>query len=111
MKPIIAVDLDGTLISSDTLVQSFFLFLKQSPWRFFELLFWLIKGEAYLKQRLAESNIPHQESLSYNQEPLLWLAQQSHTGAKLILATTANHKITTAIADHLGIFDKVVVTL
>ena len=110
MNRIIAVDLDGTLISSDTLVESFFLFLKKSPWRFFEPLLWLMKGKAYLKQCLVESTIPDPESLPYNQELLLWLGQQRHAGAKLILATAASHKIATAIADHLGIFDEVIAT-
>lgn len=110
MNRIIAVDLDGTLISSDTLVESFFLFLRKSPWRFFEPLLWLMKGKACLKQRLAQFVIPDQESLPYNKELLLWLRQQRDAGAKLILATAANHKIATAIADHLNIFDEVIAT-
>ncbi len=108
MNRIIAVDLDGTLISSDTLVESFFLFLRKSPFRIFLSLLWLIKGKAYLKNRLAEITIPDQESLPYNKELLLWLSQQREAGAKIILATAANRKIATAIADHLAIFDEVI---
>lgn len=69
-----------------------------------------MKGKAYLKQRLAEYTTPDQKFLPYNQELLLWLKQQRVEGSTLILATAANHKIATAIADHLGIFDDVIAT-
>jgi len=46
LDPII-VDLDGTLIKSDTLFESLMALLKQNPLWVFLLPFWLLKGKAF----------------------------------------------------------------
>lgn len=48
-RRVIAVDLDGTLIRSDMLIESIFLFLRFNPLRVFELVLWLFKGKAHFK--------------------------------------------------------------
>jgi 4-hydroxybenzoate polyprenyltransferase len=111
MTRIIVVDLDGTLISSDTLVESGFLFLRHNPLRIFEPLIWLLKGgKAYLKQKLANSVTPDCEHLPYNNALIIWLKEQRELGARLILATAADYRIAEAVADHLCIFDEVIAT-
>ena len=39
----LCVDLDGTLIKTDLLVESVFLLLKHQPWALFKLPLWLMK--------------------------------------------------------------------
>ena len=45
----LVVDLDGTLIRSDLLIESFLLLIKQNPFNLFFVLLWLLKGKATLK--------------------------------------------------------------
>lgn len=47
------VDLDGTLTRTDLLLESALALLKQNPLYLFVLPFWLMRGRAYLKQRIA----------------------------------------------------------
>lgn len=101
----IAVDLDGTLVNSDLLVENLFLFLRLYPLRVFEVLLWLFKGKAYFKRRLAETVMPDASRLPYNTDLLHWLAEQKSKGARLILATASHTRIANSIAKHLGIFE------
>ena len=106
----IVVDLDGTLINSDMLMENLFLFLRLHPLRFFELLAWLMGGKAYFKRRLADVVLPEVDLLPYNQPLLIWLKQQRTLGAKLILATASDIRIARKVAAHLGLFDDVLGT-
>lgn len=106
----IVVDLDGTLVNSDLLVESLFLFLRRHPLRFFKLIVWLMRGKAYFKQQLANAVLPGVGDLPYNKSLLAWLLQKKNNGATLVLATASDKRIANAVADHLGIFDDVLGT-
>ena len=51
-KPLV-VDLDGTLIFTDTLVESILRLIKQSPLNIFKILLWIFKGRSLLKSEVA----------------------------------------------------------
>ena len=106
----VVVDLDGTLIHSDLLVECVFLFLRASPFRVFEMLLWLFKGKAYFKRKLADEVGPLAETLPYNQPLLAWLNAQRGDGVQLVLATASDLRLARGIADHLAIFDEVLGT-
>lgn len=106
----IVVDLDGTLVNSDILVENLFLFLRLYPFRVFSLFIWLLGGKAHFKRRLADAVLPGVESLPYNLPVLNWLRHQRDGGCKLVLATASDKRIARAVADHLGIFDEVMGT-
>lgn len=106
----IAVDLDGTLIRSDLLVESIFLFIRRHPLRVLELLGWLFHGKAHFKRRIADAVQPDVETLPYNEGLLAWLAAQRAAGAVLVLATASDLRLARAVADHLGLFDEVMGT-
>lgn len=106
----IVVDLDGTLVHSDLLVENFFLFLRLHPLRCWEVIGWLLRGKAYLKQRLAQAVLPGFASLPYNKALLEWLNAQRAAGARLILATASDIRLARGVAEHLGIFDDVMAT-
>lgn len=107
---VIAVDLDGTLINTDMLVENVFLFLRLYPFRGFALLIWLTKGKAYFKRQLANAVLPGVGELPYNRPLLAWLRLQRQAGFSLVLATASDMRIAQAVADHLGIFDGVMGT-
>ncbi|PNA50054.1 hypothetical protein C1Y14_34405, partial [Pseudomonas sp. MPR-R5B] len=51
--PPLCVDLDGTLIKSDVLLESLLLLLKKNPFYLFLLPLWLLRGKAMLKGQIA----------------------------------------------------------
>ena len=106
----VVVDLDGTLVLTDMLVENLFLFLRTYPWRVFSVFAWLLKGKPYLKARLADAVLPPVDRLPYNSALLDWLAERRKAGASLVLATASDQRIAQQVADHLGIFDEVLGT-
>src|SRR5690606_33548314 len=49
----LCVDLDGTLIHSDLLVESAFALLRRNPFWLACFVVWLLRGRAHLKQEIA----------------------------------------------------------
>lgn len=106
----IVVDLDGTLVMTDMLVENLFLFFRLHPLRFLELIQWILRGKAYFKRRLADVVVPEVSQLPYNHDLIAWLVEQRAQGARLILATASELRIANKVADQLGIFDEVLGT-
>jgi len=103
----LCVDLDGTLIKTDTLFESFLIFIKSKPFYIFFLPLWLLRGRAYLKQKITYSTKLNIELLPYNQPVLDWIQAEKAKGRKIILVTAADQLIAESIAKHLGLFDEV----
>lgn len=108
--PVLVVDLDGTLVRTDTLWESVVGFLRRSPWRLVQAVAWLVRGRAVLKTRLAAEVPLAVEALPYREEVLEWLREEHRRGRRLVLATAAAAPIGEAVARHLGIFHGVVGT-
>jgi 4-hydroxybenzoate polyprenyltransferase len=105
-RPLV-VDLDGTLIRSDVLIESGFAYLKASPHRFYEPLLWLAReGKPGLKARLAGATNVDVAVLPYDATVLEWLKAERKSGRTLILATASHERYAQAISAHLGLFDK-----
>ena len=103
----LAVDLDGTLILTDTLHESALRALRARPLSVLRIPFWLARGKAALKQRLASLSEFDAAALPYNAPLIDWLRIQRSLGRKLILCTAADVSIAHAVAEHIGIFDEV----
>jgi 4-hydroxybenzoate polyprenyltransferase/phosphoserine phosphatase len=109
----LCVDLDGTLIKSDLLLESAALLLRDKPWLVLALPFWLIfyglfKGRAAFKRHLAGQVRLDASSLPFNNILIDWLREQKTEGRVIILATAADSELAASVAGHLGIFDEVV---
>lgn len=102
------VDLDGTLVLTDTLHEAFLALLRRHPWLAFKALFSIPKGRAKFKERVAELSPLELTRLPYNSDLVSYLQSQGHR--RLILATGAPRKIASAVAEHLGIFESVLCT-
>lgn len=103
----IAVDLDGTLLYTDTLHESAVNLLHHHPLQVLRLPFWLIKGKAYLKQKLSAYVTLNPAILPYNLQLIEWIKEKKALGHRIILCTAADSKNANAIAAHLGLFDDV----
>ncbi len=106
----IVVDLDGTLVSTDTLIESLFKLIKSQPSLIFQIPFWLFKGKAGFKIEVAKHISLDPAQLPYNNELLHYLRRERAKGRKLILATAAHKSIALSISEHLGFFERVLST-
>jgi 4-hydroxybenzoate polyprenyltransferase len=102
---IIAVDLDGTLTLTDTLHESVLTLVRNKPYCLLLLPFWLFKGIAYLKQKVAENSELDVTTLPYNQPLIDWLKGERQHGKKIVLCTAANEKIAKAVVSNFNLFD------
>lgn len=104
------VDLDGTLIRTDLLYQSLFLFIKQKPLQLIAPFFWISKGKSHLKTELAHRVSIDISVLPYDTAVIALIKGERAKNRQIILAT-ASHKIyADQIAKHLNLFDRVVAT-
>lgn len=101
------VDLDGTLIYSDLLFESFLLLIKQNPLYLFACAWWLLRGRGYLKAQIAQRVVLDATLLPYNEKLLAWLRGQHAAGRRLVLASASERGLVSQVADHLGFFDDV----
>ncbi len=107
-RPIpLCVDLDGTLIHSDLLLETFLLLIKRNPLYFFLVPFWLLRGRAALKAEIAKRVNLNPAALPYNDDFLTWLLQEKAAGRSLWLCTASNYRFAESIANHVDIFDGV----
>lgn len=103
----LVVDLDGTLLRSDVLIESAFAYLRHDPFKVLAPATWLLGGKANLKAKLAESVSLNVATLPYNTKVITFLEQEKAAGRTLILATASHQIYADAIAAHLGFFDTV----
>jgi len=103
----LAVDLDGTLVATDTLWESALALLRQRPGSVFALPFWVLGGRARFKSELAARVCPDAAALPYREDVLAYLHEARAEGRPVVLATASHQRTAQAVADHLGIFHAV----
>ena len=103
----LCVDLDGTLVKSDTLVDSLLLLIRTRPFDALKTPLWALRGKANLKREVTARVTLNVEHLPYNRPLLEYLMAQRGEGRKLYLATGADSGLAERIARHLNIFEGV----
>ncbi len=103
----LCVDLDGTLIHSDLLLESFLLLIKHNPLYLFLVPLWLLKGKAHLKQQIASRVRLDGSALPYTKPLVAWLREEKARGRAIWLCTASDERLAQSVADHLGLFDGV----
>ena len=104
----ICVDLDGSLVRSDTLFELFIVALLRAPFATLRAVFVLLaNGKAAFKDHLSSFADIDCEKLPYREDLVDWLTVEKAKGRPLVLATASHHKIADGVAEHLGIFDEV----
>ena len=105
---VLAVDLDGTLINTDTLYESIFLLIKHKIHYSFFLFYWFFLGKAKFKEKISQIVLIDASILPYNKQLINWLIELKSNGRKIILCTAADSRVASAVAKHLKIFDDVI---
>ena len=100
----LCVDLDGTLVFTDTLHESLILLLKNNPLFIFLLPLWVLKGKAYFKDQIAKRVNITAELLPYNKSVLEYIKERTEQGVKAYLVTASHQSVADAVAKHLGLF-------
>lgn len=98
------VDLDETLVLTDTLWESCLLYIKRYPIQSWRLIIWLFYGKAYFKEQIARKVIPDAEELPYNTEVVKYIRKQKEDGKDIYLLTAANQRIADSVSKFIKIF-------
>jgi 4-hydroxybenzoate polyprenyltransferase len=106
-RPLV-VDLDGTLVHTDTLHELALQMLRDRPASTLRIPGWLAGGKAQMKRRISEMASLNAETLPYNQPFVDWLREQRAAGRRLVLCTAADRRVADGIAAHLALFDEVI---
>lgn len=104
----LAVDLDGTLIRSDLLVESLCVLLKTKPLIALLVPFWLLRGKAWVKAQIARHTRLSPRRLPLNPDFKAYLDSQKDR--RIILATASNEKFAADVTRHFGFDDYVAST-
>ncbi len=99
------VDLDGSLIASDALVESYFAGFGRGV--SLAVLRNLPAGRAAVKAAVAEVGAPDPSLLPYRDDVLAFLREEHARGRPLVLATAATAAVAHEVAQHLGLFSDV----
>ena len=107
LLPPLVVDLDGTLVKTNLLLESLFSMVRLAPLLLFALPFWLLKGRAHLKSEIARRARVDVASLPYRQILVEYLQVEQNKGRSIVLATGSDERLAHQVADHLKLFDSV----
>lgn len=106
IRPLV-VDLDGTLLRSDLLLETGMSFVRHHPFHIFKPFIWLARGKASLKSGLAESTDIDVSVLPYEPEVIEFIKSEREKGRVIVLATASHYSLAEKVAGHLQLFDVV----
>lgn len=107
-QKILFVDLDGSLISTDLLYESFWSYFSRQLFAPFICVYLLAtQGLARLKNFLYNNSLISVDKIPYNNDVIDYISNwiQENTG-KVILISASSHCFVEKIAKHLGLFDE-----
>lgn len=102
----LCIDLDGTLLRSDLLIESALRLLSAQPWLAVLFPFWLlIGGKARLKREIADRATIDVSSLPFDERVVDLLRQARKEGRRIVLCSAADQRLVDRVAEHLTLFD------
>jgi 4-hydroxybenzoate polyprenyltransferase len=104
----LVIDLDGTLIRTNSLDETFLDALRRNPLDVWKLPITLVAGRAVLKEFLAGKSRLDVETWPVQSDFLNYVTTQFKAGRKIVLATAADRKIGEAIAACFPIISEVI---
>lgn len=107
LMPPLVVDLDGTLLRSDLLLETGIAFVRHKPLSLFKPFGWLVKGKATLKEGLAHATDIDVSVLPYDPKVIELIEAERRNGRHIVLATASHEILAFRIAEHLQLFDQV----
>jgi phosphoserine phosphatase len=105
-RPLV-VDMDGTLIRSDLLVESFFALLSTAPHRALLATVSLVRGRAAFKARVGKEVTLNLRHLPLSDAMVSLLRDEKAKGRRIYLASAGHGDYVRGLAEELGLFDGV----
>ncbi len=102
----LCVNLDGTLLLSNSLFEAALSLIRSSPANLLRLLLWWLRGVTFFKQQVASHAAINVQLLPYNEPLLAYLREQCQL-RDIYLLSGSHHYLADAIAEHLGFFSGV----
>ena len=99
------VDLDYTLVNSDTLVESSIKALSKNFLNLFKLIYWLFLGKIFFKNKVSENFSVDPKLLPYRSEVLDFITNEKRKGRKIFLCSGAGENQVRKVHEHLGLFN------
>lgn len=106
----LCVDLDGTLVKTDTLIEAIFVLLRDNPYYLFLIPLWLFKGRLGFKNEVFRHAKLDVSSLPYNKDVLDIITTEKDKGRIIVLVTASPHAVAEPVASYLGLFSQVLAT-
>ncbi len=100
----LCVDLDGTLIKSDSLLDGLCQFVRHHPLQVWQIPLWIAGGRAHFKREIAQRAPLDAARLPYNTALRSYLQAERRAGRTLYLATGADAALAERVAAHTGLF-------
>jgi 4-hydroxybenzoate polyprenyltransferase len=100
----LCVDLDGTLVKSDTLYDSVLAIARHRPSALAKIPGWIAQGKAAFKRHVTGAVELDVEHLPYNRPLLEYLRAEHGRGRAIYLATAADRTLAERVAAYLGLF-------
>ena len=100
----LCVDLNGTLVRSDLLLELLLLLIKGNALYLFLIPIWFARGKSVLRAEVTSRVTPNPETLPYDREIIGWLESEYRVGRKLWLCAAGYERVATGVASHLGLF-------
>jgi 4-hydroxybenzoate polyprenyltransferase/phosphoserine phosphatase len=104
----LVVDLDGTLSSSDSLLEALLFLALRKPKLLPRSLSAMMEGKAALKERVASVGGYQNDTLPLRGEFVEFLRSERARGRRMYLVTAADQSVADAIADRVGLFEKAI---
>jgi len=104
----LCVDLDGTFIRTDMMMESIALLILKRPFFLFIIPFWLLKGRYYLKSKLLEYVLPNIKLVPINPKIEEFVISERKKGRYIILVTASMQEIANQFKNYYNIFDEAI---
>lgn len=106
---VVCADVDGTVLATDLLYESLLHVIKRHPLTLCRVPFWLCRGRAFLKARLAErSSSLNIASMPLHEDVVSYLKDQSSQGKRIVLASASHTTLVAKVAQRLGCVSSIV---
>ena len=104
----LVLDLDGTLLRTDLLLEAALQYAKKSPHTAFLLIWWALKGIAHLKHQLARRTDLAIELLPVNERLVTYAREAAESGRTVVAATAANIELAGKVCSRFTFIDEVI---
>lgn len=106
----LVVDLDGTFLKTDILMEQIIAFVQKNPLNFLLVLFWFVQGFSKLKYEVFKRTNIEIHTLPINEEVVQLIRNAKKQGRKIILATASYTENALQVASIHNFFDEVLAT-